>query len=106
MKLYISAVLLLFSVTCTCTTRPWPSLQYDPLPNPKSVVVVFPQARFTVLTSHMIRMEWGGNHDQATFSFINRNLPAPEYTVDKDGDWIVVQTEAMKVDRSKSIQII
>lgn len=72
------------------------AFQGDPKPNPKSVVEVG-QARFTVLTSHLIRMEWGGTNDAATFAFINRNLPTPEFNTSKDGDWTVIQTAAVKV---------
>jgi len=72
------------------------TLQYDPEPNPSSVVEVG-QARFTVLTSHLIRMEWGSTIDAATFTFINRNLPTPEFNTSKDGDWTVIQTAAVKV---------
>ena len=72
------------------------ALQYDPEPNPSSVVEVG-QARFTVLTSHLIRMEWGATIDAATFTFINRNLPTPEFNTSKDGDWTVIQTAAVKV---------
>ena len=72
------------------------ALQYDPKPNPGSVVEVG-QARFTVLTSNLIRMEWGGTNDAATFAFINRNLPTPQFSTSKDGDWTVIQTTAVKV---------
>ena len=72
------------------------SAWYDPKPNPNSVVEVG-QARFTVLTSHLIRMEWGDTNDAATFAFINRNLPTPEFNTSKDGDWTVIQTAAVKV---------
>ena len=74
----------------------YPRAQYDPTPNPKSVVEIG-KARFTVLTSHLIRMEWGGSNDAATFAFINRNLPTPVFNVTKDGDWTVIQTSAVKV---------
>jgi len=70
--------------------------QHDPTANPKSIVEVG-QARFTVLTSHLIRMEWGDTVDAATFTFINRNLPTPEFSVSEDGDWTVIQTAAVKV---------
>ena len=69
---------------------------HDPNPNPKSVVIVG-KARFTLLTTHLIRMEWGGTNNNATFAFINRNTPTPPYNVTKDGDWTVIQTSAVKV---------
>ena len=72
------------------------ALRYDPKPNPGSVVKVG-QARFTVLTSHLIRMEWGDTNDAATFAFINRNIPTPQFNTSKDGDWTVIQTSAVTV---------
>ena len=72
------------------------ALRYDPKPNPGSVVKVG-QARFTVLTSHLIRLEWGDTNDAATFSFINRNLPTPQFNTSKDGDWAIIQTSAVTV---------
>ena len=69
---------------------------YDPSPNPQAVVLAG-KARFTVLTEHLVRMEWGGANDAATFAFVNRNLPTPKFTTSKDGNWTVIQTSAMEV---------
>ncbi|KAL5486960.1 hypothetical protein EMCRGX_G019505 [Ephydatia muelleri] len=69
---------------------------YDPAPNPDSVVSVG-KARFTILTSHIIRMEWGGIVDSATFAFINRNLPTPPYNISTDGGWTTITTSAIQV---------
>ena len=71
-------------------------IQCDPKPNPSSVVKVG-DARFTVLTSRLIRMEWGIAVDAATFTFINRNLPKPEFSVNNDGQWTVIKTEDVMV---------
>lgn len=76
----------------------------DPSPNPKSVVQVG-KARFTVLTNHLIRMEWGGSIDAATFAFINRNLPTPVFNVSKDGNWTIIQTPAVKVTLELGLQL-
>ena len=69
---------------------------HDPSPNPEAVVQVG-KARFTVLTDHLVRMEWGGANDAATLAFINRNLPTPKFTTSKDGNWTIVQTPAVEV---------
>lgn len=69
---------------------------YNPKPNVKSVVEVG-GARFTMLTERLIRMEWGGTNDAATFAFINRDLPTPNYDVSKDGDTIIITTPFLKV---------
>lgn len=77
------------------------TLRYDPKPNPGSIVEAG-QARFTVLTSHLIRMEWGDTNDAATFAFINRNLPTPQFNTSTNGDWTVIQTTAVTVFRSRT----
>lgn len=69
---------------------------YNPKPNPDSVVTIS-KARFSLLTDHLIRMEWGGSNDAATFAFLNRNLPAIKFTHTKDGDWEVIATSAVTV---------
>lgn len=60
----------------------------NPVANPKSVVVSG-NARFTVLTPEMIRMEYspsGKFEDRATFSVVNRELPDVKYSSkEKDG---------------------
>ena len=50
----------------------------DPVAGPKAVVTLS-NARFTVLTPQMIRMEWAADgkfEDHASLVFINRRLPA------------------------------
>jgi alpha-glucosidase (family GH31 glycosyl hydrolase) len=53
----------------------------DPVADPKAVVTVG-NARFTVLTPQLIRMEWsatGKFEDHASLVFINRRLPVPKF---------------------------
>ena len=70
--------------------------QYNPRPNPDSVVNA-KNARFTILTSRLIRMEWGQSLDAATFTFINRNLVKPSFTVKQNGSWTYIETDELKV---------
>ena len=86
----IALVVRLPDTVSTSATR------HDPGPNPEAVVQVG-KARFTVLTEHLVRMEWGGANDAATFAFVNRNLPTPNFTTTKDGNWTVIQTSAVMV---------
>ncbi|MBQ2452618.1 MAG: DUF4968 domain-containing protein, partial [Bacteroidales bacterium] len=63
--------------------------QDDPVANPDAVVVCG-KARFTVLTSKLVRMEWaedGKFEDNASLAIINRNLPVPAFkkSVSKNG---------------------
>ena len=73
---------------------------FNPKPNAKSVVEVG-GARFTVLTERLIRMEWGGANDAATFAFVNRDLPTPNYDVSRDGDATLITTPFLKVRRMR-----
>ena len=53
----------------------------DPKADPKAVVTAG-NARFTVLTDRLIRMEWspdGRFEDRATLAFVNRKLPVPAF---------------------------
>ena len=70
---YLASILLVIS----------PCFSYTPKGNPKAIAQVAPNARFTVLTSRLIRMEWapaGHNtgviefNDDATFAFINQYM--------------------------------
>ena len=54
----------------------------NPVANPRAIVILG-HARFTVLTSRMIRMEWAADgkfENHATFVFLNRNMPVPPFT--------------------------
>ncbi len=71
----------------------------DPKPNSGSVVK-FGNARFTILTEHLVRMEWdmhGNFNDDATFAFVNRNLPVPVYSVNQSSGSLTIATAALKV---------
>lgn len=68
-----------------------------PAANQKAVVVAG-NARFTVLTDRLIRMEWaedGVFEDRASLTFINRNLPVPGYTCTKKGKLLTLRTKAL-----------
>ncbi|MFH0983223.1 MAG: TIM-barrel domain-containing protein [Planctomycetota bacterium] len=69
----------------------------NPVANPRAVVLAG-QARFTVLTPEMIRMEWSANgmfEDRASLVFINRRLPVPEFTVDRTAGRLTITTGAL-----------
>ncbi len=69
----------------------------NPVANPDAQVTAG-NARFTVLTDRLIRMEWSENgkfEDNATLAIINRNLPVPAYTVKPNGAGITIKTKAV-----------
>lgn len=68
--------------------------QYNPVANPQAVVRTG-NARFTVLTDHVIRMEYAPDStfvDEASLTFVNRNLPVPAYQTKDDNGWLVITT--------------
>ena len=74
--------------------RPAPADGNDPKADPKAVVVAG-KARFTVLTSRLIRMEWAENgvfEDRATMGIVNRKTPVPAYTVRRSGKKVTIKT--------------
>jgi len=69
--------------------------QYDPKSNP-AAAVISGKARFTILTDHVVRMEYTNDStftDQATLTFVNRHLPAPVYQVSENNGWLIIKTE-------------
>ena len=70
----------------------------DPLADPKAVVVLG-NARFTVLTPQLIRLEWSADgkfEDHASLVFLNRRLPVPEFekALTDGGHKLTIKTEA------------
>ncbi len=62
--------------------------------------LVFGNARFTILTSQLIRIEWSENgkfEDLASLVFINRNLPTPQFKQNKKGKWRSIETDKLKL---------
>jgi alpha-glucosidase len=72
---------------------------YDPVADP-SAVVTMGNARFTVLTPELIRMEWAADgkfEDHASFVFLNRRMPVPKFghAVTDDGKKLTLKTGAL-----------
>ncbi|MDP4226960.1 MAG: glycoside hydrolase family 31 protein [Bacteroidota bacterium] len=71
----------------------------DPLPA-KGAEIVSGNARFTVLTPRVIRMEWdstGTFCDNASFIAVNRKLPVPEFKVKRSGKYLTVKTSEIEL---------
>jgi alpha-glucosidase len=73
----------------------------DPIADPKAVVTVG-NARFTVLTPELIRMEWAADgkfEDHASFVFLNRRLPVPKFESDNEATGpdksLTIETDAL-----------
>ena len=94
MKLLRTAcAVLIFAAICA----PARAQENDPIADPKAVVVSG-QARFSILTPQLIRMEWASDRafeDHASLVFINRRLPVPRFTATESGGWLTIQTERL-----------
>ena len=102
-RLY-APVLILLLITCGTLAQAdssyvQPEKAGDPVADPHAIVIVG-NARFTVLTPQLLRMEWaadGSFEDHASLVFINRHLPAPHYEVSHSGDITILDTGKLKL---------
>ncbi|MGH7596928.1 MAG: TIM-barrel domain-containing protein [bacterium] len=65
----------------------------NPVADPQAIVT-FGQARFTMLTPQLIRLEWSAGsrfEERASLVFINRRLPVPEFKTSTKGDWLQIK---------------
>lgn len=70
---------------------------YDPVANPDAVVLAG-NARFTVLTPEMVRIEHSDKglfEDRATFAVVNRNLKVPRFTTTEDDSILHIKTDKL-----------
>ena len=69
--------------------------------NPKAAteaVVKYDNARFTVLTDHLIRMEWSEDgifEDRATLAIVNRRLPVPAFSSTLRNGVLTIKTKGL-----------
>ncbi|HZL53281.1 MAG TPA: TIM-barrel domain-containing protein [Terracidiphilus sp.] len=78
----------------------------DPVADPNAVVTLG-NARFTVLTPQLIRMEWAADgkfEDHASFVFLNRRMPVPEFekTFANGFQKLTIKTNALTLTYSPS----
>ena len=69
----------------------------SPKADPKAVIACG-DARFTVLTDRLIRMEQatgGAFEDRASLTFVNRALPVPAFTSRTEGNGCVIETKGL-----------
>jgi len=76
--------------------------EFHPVASPKAIVEAG-NARFTVLTPRLIRMEWaedGVFEDRATLGVINRNLQLPAFSVRKSSKKLIIKTSDLTLTYS------
>lgn len=75
----------------------------NPQADPQAVVVSG-NARFTVLTPEMIRVEYsdkGVFEDRATFTVVNRRLAVPNYEKAEDDNYLYIKTDKVQLKYKK-----
>jgi hypothetical protein len=76
---------------------------YQPKADPRAVVTSG-QARFTVLTPQLIRLEWSADgqfEDRPSLVVLNRRLPVPVFTKTNEGKEILIRTRALELRYTK-----
>lgn len=71
----------------------------NPVANDKAMVTCG-NARFTVLTPQMVRMEWnadGRPEDRKTLTIVNRRLDVPRFTAKKSDKGVTITTNALSL---------
>lgn len=66
----------------------------------KNNSVISGNARFTILTPRMVRMEYDSTAqfvDAPSFVFNNRNISAINYAITKEGKWLVITTDLLEL---------
>ncbi|HRG89260.1 MAG TPA: glycoside hydrolase family 31 protein, partial [Chitinophagales bacterium] len=91
-KYLLAAVLCLLNLMGNAQT-------YNPVANPKAVITAG-NARFTVLTERLIRMEYSPDStftDEATITFVNRNLTVPDFEQKTENGLLVIKTASLQI---------
>ncbi len=71
----------------------------------KKVIILSGNARFTVLTPEIIRMEWSEKRqfeDHASMVFINRLMPLIRFSTLEENGWLVIMTDKLKLRYKKN----
>ena len=91
---------LLTALACTLS----PAIADNPKADAKAVVTSG-NARFTVLTPQLIRIEWSADgqfEDRATLTFVNRETPVPEFKVRESRSKLTITTPALTLTYLKN----
>ena len=92
------------ATAATGTSATAPATSDNAPANPKAkpgAIVIAGNARFTVLTDRLIRMEWaedGQFEDRASLAIINRDLPVPAFKATKQGGGVTISTGKLTLE--------
>ena len=102
MKIKFIVIYLLFFVFSGGT-----ALKGENTCDPKAdsrAVITSGNARFTVLTPEMLRIEYSDKgifEDRATFTIINRLLEVPQFTTSEDAEFLYIETDKLQLKYRK-----
>jgi alpha-glucosidase (family GH31 glycosyl hydrolase) len=71
----------------------------SPLADPRAIVI-WENARITVLTDRLLRLEWSENsvfEDSASLTFVNRKMPVPAFTCSLEKGWHILRTDWLEL---------
>lgn len=95
LKPFFFASLTFFLLGKQVQAQEFSNLQAD-----KKAIITAEDARFTVLTQNLIRMEWAPDRsfdDHASFVIVNRKLPVPGFTSQKENGWLIINTGELEL---------
>ncbi len=99
--IFCGAFALLLTTPAFAQTQPPPGAAAAPEATADPAAIVLSgHARFTILTSQLVRLEWAADgqfQDHASLVFINRRLPVPKFTHAISDGWLVIETEKLKL---------
>ena len=93
-KFHLFTLSLFYLLLLTATLPLSAEDELNPVADP-AAVVTSGNARFTVLTSQMIRIQYSSAaqfEDRATFAIVNRHLPVPEFTTETSDGYLYIHT--------------
>ncbi len=93
-------IILLSSLIFLLFLQPVQAQDSSTLQADKKAVIEADNARFTILTPRLIRMEWNSGKsfdDHASFVVVNRNLPVPVYSSKKENGWLIIKTSELEM---------
>lgn len=97
LKRFCLSVIVIFYITPHCLANQ-PLAQQSPAQ--QSAVIAVDNARFTLLTPRLIRLEYAEDksfNDSATLVVVNRHLDVPSFTQEQKDGWLEITTSDLKL---------
>lgn len=97
--MHFQQLFLFFCLIASIVCKQIEILPYNPVADAKAVVISG-NARFTILTSRVIRLEYSKNgkfEDRATVAVLNRQLPVPQFSSLTMGGKLYISTQYLNL---------